>query len=136
MKRFFQLCCLIPLTSACSPKEDYNAERVTQSEKQKFVIDTVTNALENPWGIAFLPDGRILVTERKGEIRIVKDDKLTEEKIENVPTVYVNGQGGLLDIILHPDYANNGWIYLSYAKPGEGGGATTIARTKLDGNKF
>lgn len=136
MKIIFQLCCLISLTFACTPKDNYNPDRVTQSEKQKFAVDTITNTLENPWGIAFLPDGRILVTERKGEIRVIKDDKLTEEKIENVPAVYANGQGGLLDITLHPDYANNGWIYLSYAKPGEGGGATTIARTKLDGNKF
>jgi len=136
MKIILPFFCLLSLTFACTPKKDYSPERVTQSEKQKFVVDTITQSLENPWGIAFLPDGRILVTERKGEIRIIKDDQLTEEKIENVPAVYANGQGGLLDIIVHPDYASNGWIYLSYAKPGEGGGATTIARTKLDGNKF
>ncbi|MBT1687492.1 PQQ-dependent sugar dehydrogenase [Dawidia soli] len=109
---------------------------VITSEKQAFGVDTVATGLENPWGIAFLPDGRILVTERKGEIRIIQDGKLLEEKIENVPAVYANGQGGLLDIVAHPDYSNNGWIYLSYAKPGEGGGGTTIARTKLEGNAF
>jgi aldose sugar dehydrogenase len=107
---------------------------VIESENQKFRIDTLTTALFNPWGLAFLPDGRILVTERKGEIRIIKDGKLLEEKIENVPAVYAQGQGGLLDIQLHPDYASNGWIYLSYAKPGTGGGGTTIARAKLEGN--
>ncbi|WP_333821432.1 PQQ-dependent sugar dehydrogenase [Ohtaekwangia sp.] len=107
---------------------------VTESEKLKFRIDTLTNELENPWGIAFLPDGRILVTERKGEIRIIQDGKLLAEKIENVPAVYAHGQGGLLDIIAHPDYATNGWIYFSYAKPGEGGGGTTIVRAKLNGN--
>jgi glucose/arabinose dehydrogenase len=107
---------------------------IIESEKQKFSIDTLTTALFNPWGLAFLPDGRILVTERKGEIRIIKDGKLLEEKIENVPAVYAQGQGGLMDIQLHPDYASNGWIYLSYAKPGAGGGGTTIARAKLEGN--
>ncbi|HEY9048878.1 MAG TPA: PQQ-dependent sugar dehydrogenase [Ohtaekwangia sp.] len=107
---------------------------VIESEKLKFRIDTLTNELENPWGIAFLPDGKILVTERKGEIRIIENGKLLAEKIENVPAVYVHGQGGLLDIIAHPDYATNGWIYMSYAKPGEGGGGTTIARAKLNGN--
>jgi glucose/arabinose dehydrogenase len=109
---------------------------VVSSEKEKFVVDTITNKLENPWGIAFLPDGRILVTERKGKILVVKDGQLQSEEIQNVPEVYASGQGGLLDIQLHPDYASNGWIYLSYAKPGEGGGATTIARTKLEGNSL
>ena len=110
--------------------------KVTESEKQKFGIDTVTAELTNPWGIAFLPDGRILVTERAGEIRIIRDGKLLEEKIGNVPAVFANGQGGLLDIKLHPDYATNGWIYLTYAKPGEGGGGTVLARAKLDGNNL
>jgi glucose/arabinose dehydrogenase len=84
--------------------------------------------------MAFLPDGRILVTERAGEIRIIKDGKLSAEKISGVPAVYAQGQGGLLDIALHPDYNTNGWIYLSYSKPGQDGGGTTIARAKLNGN--
>jgi glucose/arabinose dehydrogenase len=108
--------------------------KIIQSEKQKFGVDTITSELANPWGIAFLPDGRILVTERKGEIRVVKDGKLLEEKIGNVPAVYTNGQGGLMDIKLHPDYSSNGWIYFTYAKPGGDGGGTTIARAKLNGN--
>lgn len=109
---------------------------VIESEKQKFGVDTITDKLSNPWGIAFLPDGRILVTERSGEIRIIKDGVLLNEKVKGVPAVYANGQGGLLDIKLHPDYASNGWIYLTYSKPGEGGGATTLARTKLNENTF
>lgn len=109
---------------------------VITSEKINFRVDTITSELKNPWGMAFLPDGRILVTERSGEIVVVKNDQLTGEKIEGVPAVYANGQGGLLDIQLHPDYGTNGWIYLTYAKPGEGGGGTVLARTKLDGNKF
>ena len=109
---------------------------VVNSEKQKFGIEIITDDLSNPWGIAFLPDGRILVTERKGEIRIVKDGKLLDEKISGVPSVYASGQGGLLDIQLHPDYKDNGWIYLSYSKPGGGGGGTTISRMKLNGNSF
>lgn len=110
--------------------------KVIESEKQKFGIDTITSVLANPWGIAFLPDGRILVTERSGEIRIVKDGKLLPEKVGNVPTVFANGQGGLMDIKLHPDYKNNGWIYLTYSKSGEGGGGTTIARAKLNGTNL
>lgn len=109
---------------------------VITSEKQKFTVDTVASGLDNPWGIAFLPDGRTLVTELNGQIRIIKDGKLLDETVTNVPAVVAGGQGGLLDIKLHPDYANNGWIYLTYSKPGEGGAATTLARTKLQGNAF
>lgn len=109
---------------------------IVQSEKQAFKVDTITNKLKNPWGMAFLPDGRILVTERVGEIRIVKDGKLLDEKIQNVPAVYARGQGGLMDIVLHPDYQKNGWIYLSYSKPGTGGGGTVISRAKLQGNSL
>jgi glucose/arabinose dehydrogenase len=125
---------------ACSQNEQSREApfegAVIESEKQKFGIDTLTAELANPWGIAFLPDGRILVAERAGEIRIVKDGKLLAEKIGNVPEVYANGQGGLMDIKLHPDYAINGWIYLTYSKPGPGGGGTTISRAKLDGNNL
>lgn len=106
------------------------------SEKQKFLIDTITTELKNPWGITFLSDGRILVTERAGEIRIIQDGKLLAEKMEGVPAVFAHGQGGLMEIVRHPDYETNGWIYLSYSKPGNDGGGTTIARAKIDGNKL
>lgn len=123
---------------ACSAKSPIDETPVTgtiiTSEKQKFMVDTLTNSLGSAWGIAFLPDGRILVNEKKGEIRIIKDGKLLPEKITGVPAVYTNGQAGLMDIQLHPDYASNGWIYLTYAKPGTGGGGTVVARAKLQGN--
>lgn len=129
---------------ACSEKENgaddtSSAEKYTgqtfESEKLSYGVDTIAADLKNPWGIAFLPDGRMLVTERAGEILLFKDDKLLSEKIE-IPDVFVQGQGGLMDIQLHPDYDKNGWIYISYAKKGEGGGGTVVARTKLEGNKF
>lgn len=139
MKYSFMLLLAVVMFASCT-KNEQAAEvftgKVTESEKQKFGIDTITAELTNPWGIAFLPDGRILITERAGEIRIVKDGKLQTEKIGNVPAVFANGQGGLLDIKLHPDYATNGWIYLTYAKPGEGGGGTVVARAKLEGNNL
>lgn len=97
---------------------------------------TIAEGLDSPWGMAWLPDGRMLVTERKGDIIIIKNDKLTGEKLSGVPEVYANNQGGLLDIRLHPDYANNGWIYFSYSKPGEGGGSTAIMRAKIEGNSL
>jgi glucose/arabinose dehydrogenase len=138
----FCLAMAIVLVS-CGTQERKPAGAIVQSEKQKFMVDTITSAsdtavgaLKNPWGMAFLPDGRLLVTERDGNIRIVKDGKLLKEKIEGVPPVYVHGQGGLLDIQLHPDFDKNGWIYLSYAKQVADSGGTVIARAKLEGNKL
>ncbi len=104
------------------------------SQKQKFVLETIASDLQSVWGIAFLPDGRILVTEKQGEIRIIKDGKLLPEKISGVPAVYTNGQAGLMDIQLHPDYAKNGWIYLTYSKPNGNEGGTVVARGRLQGN--
>ena len=119
---------------ACSP--DYKGP-VIESQKQKFGIDTITTELINPWGLAFLPDGRILVTERQGSIRVIANGKMQPEPLEGVPAVFAQGQGGLLDIQLHPDYSQNGWIYLTYSKPGQDTtSATTLARAKIEGNKL
>lgn len=109
---------------------------IFSSEKQRFGLDTLATGLSNPWGLAFLPDGRVLVTERGGEIRVIQNNRLTADRIQNVPAVYRNGQGGLLDIQLHPDYGNNGWIYFSYSKAGNGGGGTALGRAKLQGTAF
>ena len=92
--------------------------------------EQIVEGLKNPWGMAFLPDGDILITEKEGEIRIVREGQLLDQKVEGVPEIYVRGQGGLLDIELHPDFENNHWLYLSYGSDeGTGsGGNTTIAR--------
>jgi aldose sugar dehydrogenase len=133
---------LLIIFFGCSEKDNDSQTAVTtdsknviESAKENFRLDTLSSSLNNPWGIAFLPDGRILVTERAGEIIIFKDGK-ADGKVENVPAVYAQGQGGLLDIKLHPDYTSNGWIYITYSKPGQGGAGTTLARAKLEGNKF
>lgn len=115
--------------------DDFSGE-VIQSEKQNFGIDTITSNLQNPWGIVFLPDKRILITERSGSIKIVENGTLQEDTVQGVPEVYAQGQGGLLDIKLHPDYEENGWIYFTYSQPGQGGSATTLSRAKLQGNSF
>src|SRR5882724_4223319 len=100
-----------------------------------FTATTLYDGFKHPWGMAWLPDGRMLVTERSGEILVFKDDKFTGEKLSGVPTVFNEGQGGLMDIQLHPDYKENHWIYISYAKPVEGGATTAVARFKLNGNQ-
>lgn len=141
-KIYLCLWLLLCFAAACSEKENGNVvdtETYTgntyQSQKITYGVDTIADNLKNPWGIAFLPDGRVLVTEREGDVLIFQNGKQLKEKI-TIPDVYVKGQGGLMDIKLHPGYEENGWIYLSYAKKGEGGGGTVIARTKMEGNKF
>ncbi|MFZ9504075.1 MAG: PQQ-dependent sugar dehydrogenase [Cyclobacteriaceae bacterium] len=110
---------------------------VIESEKQRFGIDTITTELINPWGMAFLPDGRILVTERSGSIRVIQNGEMQESPLEGVPAVFAEGQGGLMEIKLHPDYENNGWIYLTYSKPGpDTTSSTTLARAKIEGNRL
>lgn len=106
------------------------------SEKGNFYVDTLYTGLENPWGMTWLPDGRLLVTERAGEILVFEKDAYTGEKLVGFPETYQNGQSGLLDIQLHPDHVNNGWIYVTYAKPAAGGGSTTLIRFKLNGNQI
>lgn len=103
------------------------------SEEGAFYIDTLSSELDNPWGMAWLPDGRLLVTERKGEILLFENDRYTGVKLSGIPSVYERGQGGLLDIQIHPDYAANGWVYATYARPGQGGGSTTLTRFRLTG---
>ena len=90
--------------------------QVVTSEKQTFRMEIVARNLETPWGLAFLPDGRLLITERPGRLRIVQDGKLLPEPVKGTPKVWEKQDGGLLDLEVHPDYARNGWIYLSYSE--------------------
>jgi glucose/arabinose dehydrogenase len=109
------------------------AAQTVQSEKHSFRVVTLVRGLENPWSIAFLPDGRMLVTEREGRLRIVgRDFKLDPKPVEGLPEIVASGQGGFFDVVLHPQYADNGWIYFSYSAPGPGGWGTTMARGKLN----
>jgi glucose/arabinose dehydrogenase len=95
-------------------------------------VETVAKGLERPWALAFLPDGRILVTERPGRLRIVERDGRVSKPFDNVPQVLARGQGGLLDVALDPRFAENRLVYLSYAEPGEGNTAgTAVARGRL-----
>ena len=86
-----------------------------QAQFPNYQIQQVASDLHFPWSLAFLPDGNLLVTERVGTLRIVSNGKVSEP-ITGVPTdIYVKGQGGLLEVVLHPDFANNHWLYLSYS---------------------
>jgi glucose/arabinose dehydrogenase len=108
---------------------------VIRSERHAFRVETVVEGVRTPWGVDFLPDGRMLVAEKDGALRVADaTGRLLPGTVRNVPPVWSRGQGGLLDVAVHPDYARTGWIYLSYSDPGPGGSAmTAVIRAKLDG---
>ena len=101
----------------------------------KVNVVTLVEGLRNPWGLAFLPDGRMLVTERRGTLRVIDGGKLVDKAVDGLPTVTELGQGGLMDVVLHPKYARNGWIYWSYNAIEGGLHGTEVARGKLGGSK-
>ena len=129
LTQFLKWVCLLLVTSACSQTKlnDVPVDSISTEYTSTIVVPN----LEIPWAFTWLPDGSMLINEKSGEILHVKGGKTT--KIKNVPEVKVRGQGGLLDIKLHPNYKENGWFYLSYAS-GEGsekGAHTAIARAQL-----
>jgi glucose/arabinose dehydrogenase len=99
------------------------------------VVPVVTG-LDSPWSMAFLPNGDILVTERPGRLRIIRDGVLQEAPVSGVPEVLDRTHGGLLHVALHPDFETNNWVYFTYAKPGELGGTTAAARAHFDGTRL
>lgn len=121
---------------ACMAQVPPNGPEVTTPEWNNYNLETVVEGLKIPWGLAFLPDGSMLITERSGEMILSKNGQKTN--IQGVPAVRASGQGGLLDVTLHPDYNNNRWIYFSYSsEEGAGSGAhTAISRAKLEGNRL
>jgi len=107
-----------------------------KSQHHAYRVVPVVSGLEFPWGLAFLPGGDMLVTERPGRLRLVRGGKLQPDPIQGVPAVWAQGQGGLLDVALHPNFASNRLVYLSYSKPGEQGATTAVIRGRLDGNRL
>ncbi len=100
-----------------------------------YQVVSLVEGLEHPWGLAFLPGGDLLVTERPGRLRMVREGVLDPSPVSGVPEVHAEGQGGLLDVALHPDFQANRWVYLSFSKPGPEGTATTaVVRGRLEGN--
>jgi aldose sugar dehydrogenase len=102
-----------------------------------YRVVTVVEGLEHPWGLAFLPgDEGMLVTERPGRLRVVRNGQLAPQPIQGVPQVQARGQGGLLDVALHPDFGRNRLVYLTYSKPGQQGATTALARGRLEGDRL
>jgi glucose/arabinose dehydrogenase len=87
------------------------------AEGQKIRVVVHASGLSHPWSLAFLPDGTMLVTERDGRLRVIRHGVLDAKPVEGVPTIRRAGLSGLMDVVLHPQYATNNFVYLSYAKP-------------------
>lgn len=124
----------LPACGDTMPAQDFDAPDVGQVD-----VVTVVSGLEHAWGVAFLPNDEMLITERPGRLRIVRGGTLDPNPVAGVPDVWANGQGGLLDVAIHPDFASNRWVYLTYSKPGDGNQATTaLARGRLaaDGSRL
>jgi len=135
MKFCYYIIFLLSLTTIISCKNPNSNETARAIlEQSDYTHEVVVNDLDIPWGFVFLPDQSMLITEKSGELIHYKNGE--KINISGLPEIKVQGQGGLMDIELHPDYASNGWIYLSYASSeGEGNGANTaIMRCKLEGN--
>jgi len=115
-----------------------NTSTVHASARHDFRVMTVAEGFDHPWSIAWLPNGDMLVTERAGRLRIVRDGKLLAKPVAGVPRVRARGQGGLLEVLPHPDFATNRFLYLSFAKPNddESLATTAVVRGRLDGDRL
>lgn len=109
-----------------------NQTRAPAAPTSQVTVQTVAEGLNHPWGFEFLPDGRILVTERDGRMRIVSTDGRLSQPVAGVPEVFAQGQGGLLDVALAPDFETSGTIYFSFSEPRRDGNGTAVARARLN----
>ena len=122
------LSCCLPVAAASAADA-----QVFETEHGPVRAEVIADGLRNPWAAAFLPDGRVLITERPGTLRVLRDGALDPEPVAGTPEVYARGQGGLLDVIAHPEFGENRWLYLSYAAPARRGAHTEVARGRFDG---
>ncbi|HSP25568.1 MAG TPA: PQQ-dependent sugar dehydrogenase, partial [Saliniramus sp.] len=113
-----------------SPVLAQSPERVS-TDLVEIDVETVANGLEHPWGMAFLPGGELLITERPGRLRVLLPDGGLSQPISGVPAVAAAGQGGLLDVAIDPDFASNSLVYFSFAESRGGGAGLSVARGRL-----
>jgi aldose sugar dehydrogenase len=125
MTRLLACAVAVVATAASAAPQTYS------SSAGNLVVETIATGLANPWALAFFPDGRLVVTERPGRMRIVGKDGKLSPPLAGVPQVFARGQGGLHDVALDRDYAQNSTIYFCFAEPVDGGARTALARAKL-----
>ncbi|MCB5173750.1 PQQ-dependent sugar dehydrogenase [Microvirga lenta] len=131
MKFSLALGCLLAFSFG-SAAQAQDTQRV-RTDKVEVIVETVARGLEHPWGLTFLPDGRMLVTERPGRLRTVAPDGTLSEPIKGLPQIAARRQGGLLDVALDPNFSQNRLVYLSYAEDRrEGKAGTSVARARLN----
>lgn len=118
------------LLAGAAPLAVSAQDQTFNTEHVGVAAETVASGLEHPWGLAFLPDGAMLVTERAGRMRIVENGQLSDA-LEGVPEVFAQRQGGLLDVVLDPDFETSNRVFFSFSEPGEGGAGTAVARATL-----
>ncbi len=124
--------------SAAAITEAAGSERDSFTSNSQYTdlrVTKVAGDLEHPWSVAFLPDGRMLVTERPGRLNIIDNGQV--RRVDGLPEIHARGQGGLMEVVLHPEYESNGWIYLTWSKPdSEGQTATALGRARLDSHSL
>jgi glucose/arabinose dehydrogenase len=130
---FSRVAIVASLIATASLPAEAQAPRSPTPKSVSSVVqaETVVKGLEHPWGIALLPGGGMLVTERPGRLRKVERDGRVSEPLAGVPKVFAQGQGGLLDVALSPEFGRDRLVFLSFAEPGEGGAGTAVARGRL-----
>lgn len=110
--------------------------QTVSTQAGSVAVTTLANGLDHPWGMAFLPDGRLLITERAGTLRILNTDHTLSQPLKGTPEVFHRGQGGLLDVALDPAFSTHHLVYLSFAEPGPGGASTAVGRGKLEEDRL
>jgi glucose/arabinose dehydrogenase len=135
MKKIWIYLSVIVLFTSCSDnQESEDQDRPQPLIPVDTVLDTLLEGLNRPWGFEFLPNGNILIAERSGSLLLY--DGETTKNITSLPAISAVGQGGLMDLCLHPDYMANGWLYFSASAPGSGGFSTALFRAKLQGEQL
>jgi len=122
----------LPILAAGLPA----AAEVVRTDQATFRISVIASGLDSPWGVAALPDGRLIVTEKPGRVRLVGTDGRLSPPLPGTPATVANRQGGMLDVVLHPRFAENGFVYLCHVTVGEGGTGSTITRLRLANERF
>jgi aldose sugar dehydrogenase len=131
----FALGVTLPALAACQSQTQPTPDAATDADHAVRAV-TVVDGLQHPWGLAFLPGGEMLVTERPGRLRVVRNGQLVPDPVAGVPEVVAQGQGGLLDVAVHPDFASNRLVYLSYSKRGPNGSSTAVARGRYENGRL
>ena len=127
---------LLPAAAILALATPIVAQDVQRTDEHDYRVVTVAEGLVNPWAMAFLTDGDILITERPGRVRLVRNGTLRAEPIAGMPEVFARGQGGLLDIVPHPDFASNRLVYITYSKPVGDNSTTALIRARFENDRL